>query len=85
MHHLKEFDLGGGRTAVEKTCMNYTCRYCGAKAVAGNFVADLCLQVAARHMGLCGAYVETDQYMGYVNECSTCSYFDDETKQCRND
>lgn len=77
---LKKFDLGNGQIAEEKACMNYTCKYCGAKATAANFVADMCLQVFARHVGACGAYVNTDQYSGYISECSTCLYFDGE--QC---
>lgn len=75
---LKKFDLGNGETAEERACMKYTCKYCGAKATAGNFVANLCLQVFARHVGACGSYVNTAQYSGYISECSTCLYFDGE-------
>lgn len=76
-HELKSITLSDGRVENEKACMNYTCRYCGAKATGANFVAGLCLQVVASHVGLCGAYVESDQYTGYVSECSTCRYFED--------
>lgn len=74
-HQLKKFDLGNGQLAEEKACMNYVCRYCGAKAAAANFVANMCLQVYARHQGLCGAYVNSEKYSGYITECSSCKYF----------
>lgn len=73
-HRLKKMRLPGGTQAEERSCGDYVCRYCGGKATACNFVADMCLQVYARHDGLCGAYIETDQYMGYVTECGTCKY-----------
>ena len=77
-HKLKTFDLGNGELMKEKACMDYTCRYCGAKAVACNMVGGLCLQVVARHEGLCGAYVQNDKYTGYITECETCRYFGDD-------
>ena len=76
---LKQFDLGKGQIAREKTCMDYTCKYCGAKATAGNFVANMCLQVFARHIEGCGAYVNSEEYSGYISECSTCRYYQNET------
>ena len=39
-----------------------------------NFVADMCLQVYAKHKGMCGAYVDSEKYHGYVTDCSTCFY-----------
>lgn len=66
--------LDGGITVEEKGCGNYVCRYCGGKATACNFVADMCLQVYAKHEGLCGAYLDSEKYKGYVTECSTCKY-----------
>lgn len=77
---LKKFDLGNGEVVEETVCMNYKCRYCGARAYAGNFVADMCLQVIAKHQGLCGAYVESDKYTGYVSKCTTCSYYSEDGK-----
>ena len=77
-HQLKSFDLGNGQIVQERACMDYVCRYCGVKASASNMVANLCLQVFARHQGRCGAYVESDQYTGYVSECSTCRYYEND-------
>jgi len=73
-HQLKKMRLPGGMEAEERACGDYVCRYCKGKATACNFVADMCLQVYARHNGLCGAYVESDQYVGYVTDCTTCTY-----------
>lgn len=80
-HILKKMEVDQGRIAEEKGCKDYICKYCGGKATACNFVADMCLQVYAKHNGLCGAYVQTDQYVGYVTECSTCTYYE-EGKGC---
>lgn len=74
-HMLKSFDLGNGMIEKEKACMDYSCRFCDAQAVACNMVAGLCLQVVARHVGLCGAFVQNEKYTGYITECSTCKYF----------
>lgn len=71
---LKKMTLDNGLTVEEKGCGNYICRYCGGKATACNFVANLCLQVYARHNGLCGAYLDSEKYRGYITECSTCQY-----------
>ena len=43
-----------------------------------NYVADMCLQVYARHEGVCGAYVDSDKYRGYVTDCSTCAHLGEE-------
>lgn len=71
---LKKMRLPNGVEAEEKACGDYVCKYCGGKATACNFVADMCLQVYARHQGMCGAYIETEKYVGYVTDCSTCHY-----------
>lgn len=71
---LKKMLLPGGVNATEKACGDYVCKYCGGRATACNFVANMCLQVYARHQGLCGAYRETETYMGYITECSTCEF-----------
>ena len=71
---LKKMLLPGGVNATEKACGDYVCKYCGGRATACNFVANMCLQVYARHQGLCGAYKETETYMGYITECSTCEF-----------
>lgn len=81
---LRFITLGDGRIEKERCCMNYQCKYCGARAKAGNFVAGLCLQVAVSHNGYCGAYVESDQYTGFVNECRTCTSYDEEKDECKN-
>ncbi|MCD8020445.1 MAG: hypothetical protein LUF92_12950 [Clostridiales bacterium] len=73
-HILKKMTLDNGIEVEEKGCSNYICRYCGGKATACNFVADMCLQVYARHNGICGAYVNNEKYNGYITECSTCKY-----------
>ena len=44
-YKLKKMRLLGGTEVEEKACPNYKCRYCGEKATACNFVADMCLQV----------------------------------------
>lgn len=80
-HILKKMVEDQGRIVEEKGCSDYICKYCGGKATACNFVADLCLQVYAKHNGLCGAYVQTDKYVGYITECSTCTYYE-EGKGC---
>ena len=64
--------LDNGTVVKEAGCMDYVCRYCGGKATALNFVADMCLQVYAKHNGICGAYVDSPQYRGYVTDCKTC-------------
>ena len=73
-HVLKKMKLDFGQEVEEKGCGNYVCRYCGGKATACNFVANMCLQVYAKHAGLCGAYVDSEKYKGYITECSTCRY-----------
>lgn len=73
-YKLKKMRLLGGTEVEEKACPNYKCRYCGEKATACNFVADMCLQVYARHNGICGAFTETENYVGYISDCSTCKY-----------
>lgn len=80
-YQLKKMRLLGGAQVEEKACPNYTCRYCGEKATACNFVADMCLQVYARHRGICGAFVDSEQYVGYVSDCTTCEYRT-ETGEC---
>ncbi|MCI9637312.1 MAG: hypothetical protein HFG77_13130 [Hungatella sp.] len=69
---LKTMVLNGTEVK-EAGCMDYVCRYCGGKATALNFVADMCLQVYAKHNGLCGAYTDSEKYRGYVTDCSTCA------------
>lgn len=51
---LKKMRLPNGVVAEERACGDYVCKYCGGKATACNFVADMCLQVYARHQGMCG-------------------------------
>ena len=63
-----------GKEVKEAGCGDYVCRYCGGKATALNFVADMCLQVYAKHEGMCGAYADTEKYRGYVTDCSTCKH-----------
>ena len=65
---LKKMRLPNGVVAEERACGDYVCKYCGGKATACNFVADMCLQVYARHQGMCGAYIETEKYVGYVTD-----------------
>ena len=77
-HQLKSFTLDNGNVLQEKACEDYVCRFCGAKANAVNYVANLCLQVFPKHLAGCEAYVEDDTYVGYVNECSTCRYYGEE-------
>ena len=74
---LKQQILPNGKIELEKGCGNYVCRSCGGKATACNYVAGLILQVYAKHYGLCGSYVETDKYKGYITDCSTCQYQND--------
>lgn len=71
---LKKMVLDNGKEVKEAGCMDYVCRYCGGKATALNFVADMCLQVYARHNGMCGAYMDSEKYRGYVTDCSTCGH-----------
>lgn len=71
---LKKMRLPNGVEAEERACGDYVCKYCGGRATACNFVADMCLQVYAHHNGICGAYMESDKYVGYVTECGTCKY-----------
>ncbi len=73
-HELKSFDFGDGRMESESACMNYKCKFCGARASACNYVLGLCLQVYAPHTSGCGAYVEDDERAAYVTECCTCAY-----------
>lgn len=73
-HTLKKMRLDSGVLVEEKGCVNYICRYCGGKATACNMVANMCLQVYAKHVGRCGAYMESEKYVGYITECSTCQY-----------
>lgn len=72
---LKEMILENGTKVKEAGCGDYVCRYCGGKATALNFVADMCLQVYAKHEGMCGSYVDSDKYRGYVTDCSTCAHW----------
>ena len=44
---LKKRLLPGGVNATEKACGDYVCKYCGGRATACNFVANMCLQVYA--------------------------------------
>lgn len=81
-HQLKTMTMSDGTVVTEKCCEKYVCRYCGGKAVGCNYVANMCLQIAARHEGLCGAYVNDEKYRGYVSECSTCLYYDKDSAQC---
>ena len=67
---LKKMRLPNGVVAEERACGDYVCKYCGGKATACNFVADMCLQVYARHQGMCGAYIETEKYVGYVTDAA---------------
>jgi hypothetical protein len=71
---LKKIVLPNGKEEWEKGCGNYVCHYCGGKATALNCVAGLVLQVAAKHYGICGAYVDSEEYKGYRSDCSTCQY-----------
>lgn len=71
---LKKMVLDNGTEVREAGCGDYVCRYCKGRATAQNFVADMCLQVYAKHEGMCGAYVDSENYHGYVTDCSTCLY-----------
>ncbi len=51
---LKKMRLPNGVVAEERACGDYVCKYCGGKATACNFVADMCLQVYARHQACAG-------------------------------
>lgn len=82
VHKLKTMTMSDGTVVTEKGCEKYVCRYCGGKAVGCNYVANMCLQIAARHKGLCGAYISDEKYRGYVSECSTCQYYDQDQAQC---
>lgn len=77
-HQLKTMILENGTEVKEAGCGDYVCRYCGGKATALNYVADMCLQVYARHEGVCGAYMDSDKYRGYVTDCSTCAHLGEE-------
>lgn len=70
--HLKKMVLDNGTEVKEAGCGDYVCRYCKGKATALNYVADMCLQVYAKHEGMCNAYVDSEKYRGYVTDCSTC-------------
>lgn len=74
---LKEFKLDNGTVLKEVGCGNYICRYCGGKAVGVNLVADMVLQINAKHNGICGAFRDDEKYLGYINDCSTCAYLID--------
>lgn len=74
---LKRMVLDNGTEVKETGCGDYKCRYCGGRATALNFVADMCLQVYARHNGMCGAYMDSEKYRGYVTDCSTCAHQED--------
>ncbi len=76
-HVLKKIKMYDGTEVEEKGCGNYVCRYCGGKATACNFVANICLQVYAKHVGICGAYMDSEKYKGFITECSTCQYLAD--------
>lgn len=78
---LKTITLSNGKVLNEVGCGNYTCRYCGSKATQGNYVTGLCLQLRAPHVGLCGAFRNDENYLGYITECSTCQYYDNNS-QC---
>ena len=41
---LKKMRLPNGVVAEERACGDYVCKYCGGKATACNFVADMCLR-----------------------------------------
>jgi hypothetical protein len=71
---LKKFTFDDGTVTEEKVCEEYVCAFCGAKAVACNFVGGMCLQVHAQHTGLCGAYIDNEKYSGYISDCTTCRY-----------
>ena len=43
-HQLKTMILENGTEVKEAGCGDYVCRYCGGKATALNYVADMCLQ-----------------------------------------
>lgn len=79
---LKKMTMSDGTVVEERGCEKYVCRYCGGKAVACNYVANMCLQVAARHDGICGAYVNNEKYSGYITECSTCVHYEEESNVC---
>ena len=52
---LRTMTMYDGTVVEERGCDKYVCKFCGGKAVACNYVADMCLQVAARHAQICGA------------------------------
>ena len=79
---LKTMTMYDGTVVEEKGCDKYVCKYCGGKAVACNYVANMCLQVAAKHEPICGSFVDNEHYRGYVTECSTCAYYDKESNSC---
>ena len=79
---LKKMTMFDGTVVEERGCEQYVCKYCGGKAVACNYVANMCLQVAARHDDICGAYVNNEKYIGYITECSTCMYYNEESNTC---
>lgn len=79
---LRKMTMYDGTVVEERGCEKYECKFCGGKAVACNYVADMCLQVAARHAQICGSFVNNDQYCGYVTECSTCVHYDEESNTC---
>ncbi len=69
---LKTMTMPSGKEVQEAGCGNYVCRYCGGRATALNMVAGMCLQIYAKHVGICGAYMESEKYRGYITDCSTC-------------
>ena len=79
---LRTMTMYDGTVVEERGCDKYVCRFCGGKAVACNYVADMCLQVAARHAQICGAFVNDEKYCGYVTECSTCVHYDEGSNTC---
>lgn len=79
---LRTMTMYDGTVVEERGCDKYVCKFCGGKAVACNYVADMCLQVAARHEKICGAFVNDEKYCGYVTECSTCVHYDEESNTC---
>lgn len=78
---LREITFDSGKVEKEKGCMKYTCKYCGGRATGCNMVAGINLQLYALHNGICGSYVDSDQYVGFISDCSTCKYLG-EDEEC---
>lgn len=70
----QRFVMDDGMVVEEHVCTDYVCKYCGTKASYCNFVGNLCLQAFVPHRKGCGAYIENEKTVGYVNECSTCAF-----------